>query len=212
MSIVIAIDGPSGAGKGTLAKRLASTLNFAYLDTGLLYRAVGMTCADPDDPDTAIQAAQALTPADLDRGDLRGDTAAVRASKIAGIPDVRAALLQFQQDFAATPPDGKPGAILDGRDIGTVVCPDAAVKLFITASAEVRAERRTQELLARGDDAIYARVLADMQDRDARDQARAVAPLKPADDAVTIDTGGMTPQAVEEQALAEIRKRTGTGA
>jgi cytidylate kinase len=150
MSIVVAIDGPSGAGKGTLAKRLAAALDFAYLDTGLLYRATGMTCADPDDEASAVAAATALTPADLERGDLRTDTAAVKASKIAGIPDVRAALLQFQKDFAANPPDGKAGAILDGRDIGTVVCPGADVKLFVTASAEVRAERRTQELLDRG--------------------------------------------------------------
>jgi cytidylate kinase len=208
MSIVVAIDGPSGAGKGTLAKRLAAALDFAYLDTGLLYRATGMTCADPDDEASAVAAATALTPADLERGDLRTDTAAVKASKIAGIPDVRAALLQFQKDFAANPPDGKAGAILDGRDIGTVVCPGADVKLFVTASAEVRAERRTQELLDRGEAAIYARVLADMRDRDARDQARAVAPLKPAPDAVTIDTGALTPAAVEEQALAVIRDRT----
>ena len=205
---VIAIDGPSGAGKGTLARRLAETLDFAYLDTGLIYRAVGMKTSDPDDATAAIQAANDLKPEDLKMPDLRSDTAAVRASKISSIPEVREALLRFQHGFAARPPGGKPGAILDGRDIGTVICPDADVKLFVTAPVEVRAERRTQELRDRGETAIYARVLADMQDRDARDRERSVAPLIPADDAVLIDTGGLTPDQVEAAALAVVEAKS----
>ena len=201
---VIAIDGPSGAGKGTLARRLAETLDFAYLDTGLIYRAVGMKTPNPDDATSAIQTANDLNPEDLRLPDLRSDTAAVRASKISSIPEVREALLRFQRSFAEHPPGGKSGAILDGRDIGTVICPDADVKLFVTASVDIRAERRTQELRDRGETAIYARVLADMQDRDARDRERSVAPLKPADDAVLIDTGGLTPEQVEAAALAAV--------
>jgi len=189
---VIAVDGPAASGKGTVSRMLARELGYAYLDTGKLYRAVGMAVVraggDPSDPVDAEPAAKALDPAGLDDPDLKSDAAAAAASKVAAIDGVRAALLQFQRDFAARPPNGEAGAVLDGRDIGTVVCPDAPVKLFVTASVEIRAERRHKELLARGDASIYARVLQDLQERDARDSARTVAPMKPADDAIELDT------------------------
>jgi cytidylate kinase len=145
MTTIIAIDGPAAAGKGTLARRIAAEFGYDYLDTGLIYRAVGMKLAragnDPADVAKAEAAARALQPADLAAGDLRNDEAAQAASKVAVIPGVRAALLDFQRLFASHPPAGQ-GAVLDGRDIGTVVCPDAAIKLFVTASLEKRAERR----------------------------------------------------------------------
>jgi len=188
---VIAIDGPAAAGKGTLARRLAEHLGFAYLDTGLLYRAVAaklLAAGAGIEPETAEAEALRLAPADLDRGDLRGDDVAGVASQVAAMPEVRAALLAFQRAFAQRPPEGRNGAVLDGRDIATVVCPDADCKLFVTASLEVRAERRLKELRERGADAIPSRVLREMQERDARDSQRSVAPLVPARDAVVIDT------------------------
>lgn len=191
---IIAIDGPAAAGKGTLARRLAAELGLDYLDTGLIYRAVGMKLAregrDPADAALAEAAARALAPADLSAGDLRIDAAAQAASKVAAIPGVRAALLDFQRRFASHPPGGK-GAVLDGRDIGTVVCPEAGVKLFVTASVEKRAERRLKELQEKGLEAIYATVLADMRERDERDSNRSVAPLVPAGDSVLLDTSGL---------------------
>jgi len=203
--MIIAIDGPAAAGKGTLARRLAERLGLAMLDTGLLYRAVGMKCVhagiDPADETPATEVAEGLQAADLEADGLRGDEAANAASKVSAVPGVRAALLDFQRDFAQAPPGAAKGAILDGRDIGTVVCPDADVKLFVTASTEVRAERRVKELRERGLDAIYARVLQDMQERDARDSSRAVAPLAPADDAVVLDTSDLDADAVFDQAL-----------
>jgi len=193
--MIIAIDGPAAAGKGTLARSLAEKFGLALLDTGLLYRAVGMAMvrgnADLDDAGVAEAAAKALKPRDLASDDLRSDAAADAASRVSAYPGVRAALLEFQRDFAQNPPDGKAGAVLDGRDIGTVVCPDADIKLFITASAEVRAERRYKELLDRGLDAIHGRVLADMKERDARDSERAVSPLEPAKDAHLLDTSDL---------------------
>ncbi|NQU62494.1 MAG: (d)CMP kinase [Rhodospirillales bacterium] len=193
--MIIAIDGPAAAGKGTLARRLADHFGLALLDTGLLYRAVGMAVArqnaDLDDPGVAEAAAIALKPQDLEARDLRTDAAADAASRVSAVPGVRKALLEFQRGFAAHPPDAKQGAVLDGRDIGTVVCPDADVKLFITASAEVRAERRYKELLDRGLEAIHGRVLADMKERDARDSDRAVSPLEPAKDAHQLDTSDL---------------------
>ena len=190
--MIVAVDGPAAAGKGTLARRLAAHLDYAYLDSGKLYRAVGLAVVrdggDPEDGDAAVGAARRLTAADLDDPELTGEVAAGAASKVAAIAEVRAALLDFQRDFAARPPGGKLGAVIDGRDIGTVVCPGAARKLFVTASLEVRAERRCKELRDRGEEAIYARVLQEMRERDARDSQRSVAPLKAADDAFLLDT------------------------
>lgn len=203
---VIAIDGPAAAGKGTLARRLAAHRGYAYLDTGLLYRAVGLRArqagGDPTDVAVATEAARALALADLERPELRGDEAAVAASRVAAIAQVRAALLDFQRSFALCPPGGAGGAVLDGRDIGTVVCPDADRKLFVTASLEVRVARRLKELRERGLAAIHDRVLRDMQERDARDSARAVAPLHPATDAFVIDTSGLDADAAFAVALA----------
>jgi len=200
MSIIIAIDGPAAAGKGTLAKRLENHFKLSKLDTGLLYRATGFKViaqgGDPEDVEVAEAAARALDPAELVNPDLRTDEAAQAASKVSAIPGVRAALLDFQRNFAQNPPvlaDGSPaaGAILDGRDIGTTVCPDAEVKLFVTASTEIRAQRRFKELQDRGLEAIYARVLEDMKERDARDSGRSASPLAAADDALQLDTSEM---------------------
>jgi cytidylate kinase len=214
--IVIAIDGPAAAGKGTLARRLAKHLNLAYLDTGLLYRAVGWKTlaagGDPADAGAAVAAARALAAADLGDPALRGDEAANAASKVAAIPAVRAELLKFQRKFARNPPAGPAGlvkgAVIDGRDIGTVVCPDATAKLFITANLEARVRRRLKELHERGHAAIYARVFEDMSARDARDRNRAVAPLEPAKDALVLDTSNLDPDAVFARVLAFIASRT----
>jgi cytidylate kinase len=199
-SKVIAVDGPAAAGKGTVARRLASHLGFAYLDTGLLYRAVGFKIieagADPADPSAATAVAQALAPDDLMQPELRRDDVANAASKVAAIPSVRAALLDFQRQFSVAPPDAAAGAVLDGRDVGTIVCPDADIKLFITASLDVRAARRLNELRERGVEAIYSRVFRDMKERDTRDRERAIAPLEPAEDAVVIDTSNLSPDEV----------------
>lgn len=202
---IIAIDGPAASGKGTLARRLAAEFDFAYLDTGKLYRAVGMkvlrTGGDPEDEEAAADAARALDPLELEDGALSSDEAAGAASKVAALDTVRAALKDFQRNFAAIPPDGKAGAVLDGRDIGTVICPDADAKLFVTADVEVRADRRHKELLERGIASIYARVLAELKDRDARDTNRTTAPMRPADDAHVIDTSEMDADAAFEAAL-----------
>ncbi len=207
--LIIAIDGPAAAGKGTLARRLAAMLELPYLDTGLLYRAVGrrvlQSGGDPGDPAAAEAAARALVPADLDRPDLRGPEADAAAAAVAAIPAVRAALLAFQRGFAA----GR-GAVLDGRDIGTVIFPDAAVKFFVTASLQSRARRRWLELQAKGAPADLATVEADMRARDALDAARAAAPLRPAADAVRLDTTAMTPDAVLAAALAAVRRLIST--
>lgn len=208
---VIAVDGPSAAGKGTLARRLAAHYGFAFLDTGLLYRAVAQRLLragqDPQDPEAAAAAAARITPADLDDPGLRDEAVAQAASKVAAIPEVRQRLLGLQREFAARPPavsgEGPaPGIVMDGRDIGTVVCPTADVKIFVTASLEERARRRHKELLERGEKTIYARVLQDMKDRDSRDSGRAAAPLVPAADALVIDSTALDADAAFAAALA----------
>ena len=208
MTSIIAIDGPAAAGKGTLARRLAAELGFDYLDTGLIYRAVGMKLAraglDPAVVEAAERTARELTPVDLAAPDLRQDEAAQAASKVAVIPGVRAALLDFQRQFASHPPGGR-GAVLDGRDIGTVVCPHAPVKLFVTASVEKRAERRLKELQEKGLEAIYGTVLADMQERDDRDRNRSVAPLVPAEGATVLDTSDLDADQAFAVALKQVR-------
>ncbi len=201
--MIVAIDGPAAAGKGTLARRLAAELGLPYLDTGLLYRAVGRrvldTGADPADPAAAEAQAQTLRPEDLARPDLRGPVADQAAAAVASIQGVRAALLAFQRGFAA-----RGGAVLDGRDIGTVIFPDADVKLFVTASLPVRAQRRWQELCAKGAAPSLEAVTEDMAARDALDQARAAAPLRPASDATMLDTSEMTAEAVLQRALEAV--------
>jgi len=209
--VIIAIDGPAGAGKGTLARRLAEALGFAYLDTGAIYRAAAARLlaegGDPRDPAAAAAAAEALAPGDLERGDLRDEATSQAASLVASYPGVRRALMAFQRDFAASPPGGKPGAILDGRDIGTVICPDAEAKLFVTASLEERARRRHKELLDRGEESIYPRVQEEMAARDKRDSERAEAPLKPAGDAFVLDTTELDIDAATAAALSFLRSR-----
>ena len=186
MIFTVAIDGPAAAGKGTISRAVAGHFGFAHLDTGLLYRAVGAKGGDP------VIAARTLTPADLARDDLRSMAAGQVASRVAVIREVRAALVDFQRRFARQPG----GAVLDGRDIGTVICPEAEVKLYVTASAEVRAHRRWLEV---GGDA--GRVLAEVQERDARDMGRSDAPLRAAADAVVIDTSAMTVSQAVARAL-----------
>jgi len=204
--LIIAIDGPAAAGKGTLARRLAAMLELPYLDTGLLYRAVGRRVldagGDPADPADAEAAARALRPADLDRPDLRGPAADAASAAVAAIPAVRAALLAFQRGFA-----GERGAVLDGRDIGTVIFPDARVKLFVTASLEARARRRWLELRAKGAAAELSTVEADMRARDALDAARAAAPLRPAPDAVLLDTTELDADTAFRAAMDEVARR-----
>ena len=196
MIFTVAIDGPAAAGKGTIGRAVADRFGFAHLDTGLLYRAVGAKGGDP------VEAALGLTPEDLSRGDLRTLEAGQAASRVAVIPEVRAALVAFQRSFARR----EGGAVLDGRDIGTVICPEAEVKLFVTASPEVRARRRWLEV--GGDE---AKVLAEVIERDTRDAERATAPLKPAADAVLLDTSELTIEAAVHKAIEAIEKRIGQG-
>jgi len=206
--VIIAIDGPAAAGKGTLALRLAAELGFAHLDTGRIYRAVAAKAlaagAEPEDAAAAVRAAETLGPEDLARGDLRREEVGRGASVVAAVPEVRAALLAFQRRFAENPPGGEAGAVLDGRDVGTVVCPGAEVKFYVTASPEVRAQRRHKELLERGERSIYARVLQEVRDRDARDSGREAAPLRPAEDAVVLDTTEMNADAALAAALGHV--------
>ncbi|MBX2833333.1 MAG: (d)CMP kinase [Micavibrio sp.] len=212
---IVAIDGPAASGKGTLARKVADKIGFAYLDTGALYRFVAHTVmqrfGDPSDKNDAIEAAEFcrdfFDPSLLDNPDLRLDEAGQAASKVAVVPKVRTALLDLQRNFAVNPGAGFKGAILDGRDIGTVICPDAPVKLFVTASDEVRAERRTKELQSKGISVTKAAVLKDMRERDARDAARDTAPMKPADDAITIDSSDLTPAEMLDKALDIIKER-----
>ena len=186
--MIIAIDGPAASGKGTLGKRLAAHYGLRHLDTGLIYRAVAKCVLDggrrPDDVAAAVAAAKALDPAQFDEAVLKTPAVGEAASVVSAIPQVRTALLAFQRDFAAKPP----GAVLDGRDIGTVICPDADVKIYVTASPEVRARRRAAEYRAQGKAIDEAVVLADIRKRDERDQNRAAAPLRQAPDAHLLDT------------------------
>jgi len=200
MAFTIAIDGPAAAGKGTVSKAVADHFGFAHLDTGLLYRATGRRTLDGTDP---VEAAHALQASDLEAADLRTPDVAQAASRVAAIPEVRQALVDFQRAFARR----SGGAVLDGRDIGTVICPEAEVKLFVTASDAVRAERRFRELRDKRFETTLEAVLADLQTRDARDSARAAAPLKPADDAVRIDTSQMSIDQAVAAAIAEVQAR-----
>jgi cytidylate kinase len=208
MRFTVAIDGPAAAGKGTIGRAVAERLGFAHLDTGLLYRAVGMRALDDGrgviDPHWAAEIARRLVPEDLERDDLRTSRAGQAASKVAELPEVRAALLAFQRDFARR----EGGAVLDGRDIGTVICPQAEAKLFVTASDEVRAERRRREL---GPDQNFEAVLADLRARDARDAARDVAPMVAAPDALLLDTTDLTIDAAVAEAVAYVKSRFDQG-
>lgn len=199
MKFTVAIDGPAAAGKGTISRAVARTFGFSHLDTGLLYRATGRRVLETGW--SPRKAAESVTPEDLERDGLRTQAVAELASQVATIPEVRAALVAFQRNFARR--DG--GAVLDGRDIGTVICPDAEVKLFVTASAECRAERRWTELTQLGQAADYDDVLEEVRQRDARDMGRADAPLRPADDAVTIDTTNMSIDEAVAAAEAAVR-------
>ena len=186
--MIIAIDGPAASGKGTLGKRLAAHYGLRHLDTGLIYRAVAKAMIDsgqnPADATAAAAAAKSLDPSRFDESALKVHSISEAASIVSAIPAVRAALLAFQRDFAARPP----GAVLDGRDIGTVICPNADVKIYVTATPEVRARRRAAEYRAQGRNIDEAAVLADIRNRDERDQNRAIAPLKQAPDAHLLDT------------------------
>lgn len=212
---VIAIDGPAASGKGTLARRVATAMGYALLDTGALYRAVGLAMiragADLRDPEAATATARGLDAATIASltadPALRRDETAQAASIVSAYPGVRQALLDFQRGFATNPPDGAPGAVLDGRDIGTIICPDAPVKLFVTASVEVRAERRFKELGGAAAGVDFQAVLADMRARDERDTNRAFAPLVPAVDAVVLDNSSLGPDAAFEAAMAVVRTR-----
>ncbi|MEE8631653.1 MULTISPECIES: (d)CMP kinase [Methylobacterium] len=205
--MVIAIDGPAASGKGTLAKRLAEHYRLPHLDTGLLYRAVALTLLDADrdlaDADAAAAAARGLDAAFLSDPRLRGSAMGEAASIVSAQGAVRAALLDWQRRFAGA----AEGAVLDGRDIGTVVCPDAAVKLFVTASAEERARRRHRELDGRGEAVAYEAVLSDILRRDARDADRAAAPLRVAEDAVVIDTTALDADAAFQAATGVVDGR-----
>ncbi len=206
--MIIAIDGPAAAGKGTLARRLAQTLGLPYLDTGLLYRATAKRVleagGDPADAQAAAAAARELTEADTAREDLRDAATSRAASQVASIPAVRAALLAYQRGYG-----GGTGAVLDGRDIGTVIFPDADVKLFVTASVEARAKRRQAEFTARGERVDLAEVIAEVAARDEADRTRAAAPLIPAEDAILIDTTSLDADQAFSLALELVRRKLG---
>ena len=199
MTFTVAIDGPAAAGKGTISKAVAAHFGFAHLDTGLLYRAVGAKVLNGMN---GLDAAQTLTARDLEAPNLRTPEVAQAASKVAVIKEVRAALTAFQRSFAAR----EGGAVLDGRDIGTVICPNADAKLFVTATAETRAKRRHSELAANGAADSYQQVLADVQARDARDASRAEAPMIAAQDAVILDTSDLSIEDAVAEAIAMINR------
>jgi cytidylate kinase len=204
--MIIAIDGPAASGKGTLGKRLAAWYGLRHLDTGLLYRAVAQAVLAAghrlDDAAYAVAAAQSLDPTRFDEAALKSHAAGEAASVVSAIPEVRAALFRLQQEFAAVPP----GAVLDGRDIGTVICPCADAKIFVTASPEVRARRRAIEMRSRGQAADEALILDDIRRRDERDSQRAIAPLKPATDAHILDTSNLDIDAVLRHAIAIVEE------
>ncbi len=210
--MIIAIDGPAASGKGTLGKRLAAHYGLRHLDTGLLYRAVAQAVRGAghrlDDPVRAVAAARAVDPAMFDEAALKSHEAGEAASIVSAIPEVRAALLALQRSFAATPP----GAVLDGRDIGTVICPQADVKIYVTATPEVRARRRTLEMQRQGQAADEAAILADIRRRDERDTGRRVAPLVAAADAHILDTSDLAIEAVVGKAIAIIEATRRHGA
>ncbi|MEL6960449.1 MAG: d(CMP) kinase [Pseudomonadota bacterium] len=203
MSFTVAIDGPAAAGKGTISKAVAAHFGFAHLDTGLLYRAVGAKVRLGMEP---VAAAQTLTARDLEAENLRTAEVAQAASQVAVIAEVRSALVAFQRSFAAR----EGGAVLDGRDIGTVICPDADLKLFVTATPERRAERRHRELSEKGSKQSYDDVLAEVKERDARDAGRTDAPMVQAEDAVLIDTTNLKVAEAVAQVIAMIEERRGT--
>jgi len=202
--MIIAIDGPAASGKGTLGKRLAAHYGLRHLDTGLLYRAVAKTLLDagkrPDNAAAAIDAAKALDPARFDEAALKTPAVGEAASFVSAIPEVRAALVGYQRSFAAA------GAVLDGRDIGTVICPDANVKIFVTATPEVRAQRRGAEYRASGKNIDDATVLADIRKRDERDSSRSASPLKQAADAHLLDTTNLNVEAAVAAAIAIVER------
>jgi cytidylate kinase len=207
--MIVAIDGPAASGKGTLAKRIAAHFGLHHLDTGLLYRAVARDVqrqgSTLDDPVSATAAARALDPASLEDADLRDPGAGEAASIVARIPEVRAALQEFQRLFAHRPP----GAVLDGRDIGTAVCPEADVKIYVTATPEVRARRRHLEMQGRGEPATYEAVLADIRRRDERDAGREASPMRPAADAFLLDTSNLDIEAAFDTAVGAILRKAG---
>ena len=207
--MIIAIDGPAASGKGTLARLIAAHFGLPHLDTGLLYRAVARDVrrrgGSLEDAKLAATAARELDPVGLDDPSLRGPGLAEAASIVAKVPEVRAALLGLQRAFAAR----EPGAVLDGRDIGTVVCPEAAVKLYVTAAPEVRARRRHLEMTGRGEAVEYAHVLADIRRRDERDAGRDSAPMRPACDAILLDTSNLDIEAAFEMAVGAIARKVG---
>ncbi len=208
--LIVAVDGLAGAGKGTIGRELAKELGMDFLDTGSLYRAVAFNMVNingdvncKSDIDFSIKLAkESLTPELLEQPELRDEKVGQMASKVAVIPEVREALLEEQRSFAKNPPNSTKGAVLDGRDIGTVVCPEADIKLFITAKAEIRAKRRFEELNQTGKDITYEQVLADIKERDARDANRKIAPTVPAKDAIIIDTSDLN----KEDAIAYVIK------
>ena len=208
--VIIAVDGPAASGKGTLARRLAAHFDYAYLDTGSLYRALAYDVLRrgeaPENASAGVRAAKALDLAMLNDPDilaaLRTDAVGTAASLVAAQPDTRSAILQIQRDIADTPPDDKAGAVLDGRDIGTIVCPQAAHKIFVTARAEIRAERRLQELLQHDPQVLLEDVLADLKARDQRDSERTTAPMRAAQDAYLLDTSDLSIEEAFAAALA----------
>jgi cytidylate kinase len=209
MKFTVAIDGPAAAGKGTISRAVAEAFGLAYLDTGSLYRAVGVKALEIGrgviDPKVAARVAGNLSDTDITRDDLRTAMAGQAASKVAALPEVRAALLEFQKTYARR--DG--GAVLDGRDIGTVICPEAEVKIYVTASDKIRAERRHKELVISKPDLSVDQVLADLRARDLRDASRDAAPMKPAVDALLLDTSELSIDAAVAEAMALIEKRIG---